>query len=170
MRRANGTKSSYPGGRCATALRTADLRPDVLVIAHQLHEQLEARRSQRLRDVRATHVIDDHDRRQRRDELVQLRQILRFEVDDDVPAERLDALGDLHQHFARRDIHQALHEVERTPRTPAASISRSCSSVKSLVTVATPRARPSTSAAHRPSRGCPRRGVACTITLRSKPR
>ncbi len=94
------------------AFRAADLRPDVRVIAHQLHEQLEARRGQRLRHVRPTHVVDDDDRRKRGDELVQLRQILRFEVDDDVPAERLDALGDLDQHFARRHVDETLDEVE----------------------------------------------------------
>ena len=98
--------------RARQTLGTAHLGPEVRVLAHQLHEQLEPGRSQRLRHVRPAHVIDDHDRRQRSEEVVQLRQILRFEVDDDVPAERLDALGDLDQHLARRDIDQPLDEIE----------------------------------------------------------
>ncbi len=35
------------------------------------------------------------------------RQVLRLEVDDDVPAERRDALGDLGEHLARREVDQA---------------------------------------------------------------
>ena len=40
-------------------------------------------------------MVDNDGRWKRREEIVEFGELLRFEIDDDVPAERFDALGDL---------------------------------------------------------------------------
>ena len=65
-----------------------------------------------LSDVGPAHVIDDDGRRQRGEEVPEQRQVARLEVDDDVPAERLDARGDLRELVAGREVDEALDEVE----------------------------------------------------------
>ena len=42
-------------------------------------------------------------------------QVLRLEVDDDMPAQRRDAGRDLRQFVLRREVHQPAHEVEAHP-------------------------------------------------------
>src|SRR4029079_18174410 len=95
------------------ALGAADLGPDVLVAAHQIEKQPELGAVDRLPDNGPAHVIDDDHRRQRGEEVVEQRQVAPLEVDDDVPAERLDAGGDLGQLGAAR-------EGDQTPDAGAA--------------------------------------------------
>ena len=94
------------------ALGAAHLRPDVLVLAHEAQEQLELRPVDRLCDVGPAHVIDHDDRRQGGEEVPQLGQVARLEVDDDVPAEGLDAQRDLRQLVPGREVDEAPDEVE----------------------------------------------------------
>ena len=64
------------------------------------------------RDIRPAHVVDDDGRRQRGEEVPEFRQIDRLEVDHDMPAEPADARGDLHQFVLRREVDEALDEIE----------------------------------------------------------
>ena len=57
-------------------------------------------------------MVDDHGRGQPGEEVPQQRQLACLEVDDDVPAERLDAPGDLCQLVPGCEVDQALEEVE----------------------------------------------------------
>ena len=82
------------------------------MLAHEPQKQLELRAVERFRDIGPAHVIDHNRGGQRGEEVPQLGQILRLEVDHDVPPERLDAQGDLLQLIPWREVHQALDEVE----------------------------------------------------------
>src|SRR3954447_16246162 len=97
------------------ALRTTDLRPDVWVIPHELHKQLELGAINRLAYIRPPHVVDDYGCRERGEEVPQLRKIHRFEVNHDVPAQFLDPAGNLDQLLPRRKINKALDEIEAHP-------------------------------------------------------
>ena len=142
------------------------------MLAHEPQERSELGAVDRLADIGATHVVDDDRGRQSGKEVPELGQVLRLEVDDDVPAEPLDALGDLDQLVPRRDVDEALEEVEAHAAHPGlGGAARSSSSVTSRRTVATPRARPSLARqASTIARLSAPWQVACTITLRAKPR
>ena len=57
-------------------------------------------------------MVDDDGGRQRREEVPQLGQVLRFEIHDDVPAKRRDPVRDLEEDLARRKVDQPAYEVE----------------------------------------------------------
>ena len=99
-----------PGER--EPLGTAHLRPHVRVLVHELDEELELGTLDRLAYVRTAHMVDDHRRRQRAEEVPQLGQIDRLEVDDHMPVERCDSAGDLDQLIFRREVHEPADEVE----------------------------------------------------------
>ena len=63
-------------------------------------------------------MVDDDRRRQRAEEVLQLRQVGGLEVDDDVPAERCDALRDRRELVGGCGVDQAPHEVEPHPPDP----------------------------------------------------
>ena len=82
------------------------------MLPHEFHEQLEFGPVDRLADIGPAHVIDDDGGRQRGEEVPQFRQVDRLEIDHDMPAELGNAAGNLHQLVPRREIDQALDEVE----------------------------------------------------------
>ncbi len=140
-------------------LGATDLAPDVGVLAHELHEQLELRPVHRQAHVGPAHVIDDHGRGQRGEEIPQLGQVDGLEVDHHVPAERGNARGDLHQLVPGREIDQALDEVEAHAAHPC----RVHGLQVGIADRALDRRHPARLAAaarpaHRPSPGCRRRG------------
>ena len=94
------------------ALGTGHLAPDVLVLVHEFEKQRELGAVDRLRHVRTAHVVDDDGRRQGGEEVPELRQVDRLEVDDDMPVELKDAPRDLDQLVLRREVDQPLDEIE----------------------------------------------------------
>ena len=60
----------------------------------------------------AAHVVHHHGGGQRGEEVPQLGQVHRLEIDHHMPAQLGDAAGDLHQLVLGREVHQALDEVE----------------------------------------------------------
>src|SRR5882757_1668464 len=88
------------------------------MIAHEIQEQLKLRTVDRLGYVGPTHVIDDDRGRQAREEIPELGQINRFEIDHDVPAEPGNPRGDFVQLVLWREIDQALDEVEANTSDP----------------------------------------------------
>jgi len=56
-------------------------------------------------------VIDNDIGRKRGEKVPELREVLRFEVHDHVPAQRGNPMGDVEQHLARREIHEPLAKV-----------------------------------------------------------
>ena len=152
-------------------LGARDLGPDVGVLAHEFEEQRELRAVDRLRHVGAPHVVDDDRRRQGGEEIPELGQIRRLEIDHDMPAELRDAAGDLHQLVLRREVDEPLDEVEAH-----AAHAGVVQALQLLVadpprrTVATPRARPALARqASTIARLSAPWQVACTTTLREKP-
>ena len=65
-------------------------------------------------------MVDDDGRRQRGEEIPELRQVDRLEIDHDMPAELRDAPGDLHELVLGVKSTRRLTKLKRTPRTPAA--------------------------------------------------
>ena len=57
-------------------------------------------------------MVDDDGGRQGGEEVPELRQIRRLEIDDDMPVELDDAAGDLDQLVFRREVDQSLDEIE----------------------------------------------------------
>ena len=55
-------------------------------------------------------MVDDDDRRDRGEEGRQFSQQLRLEIDDDVPAQRNDPLGERDKRILRRVIDESLEE------------------------------------------------------------
>ena len=94
------------------ALGTADLAPDVLVIVHEFEKAREFRTVDRLRHVRPAHVVDNDGRRQLGEEIRELGQVRRLEIDDDMPVVLDNALGDLFEFVHRREVDQPLDEIE----------------------------------------------------------
>ena len=102
----------------------------------------------------------------------ELRQIRRLEIDDDMPVVLDDALGDLFELVLRREVDQPLDEIEPHARARPPRCSRfNSASVTSRLTVAIPRALPplASSASTIALLSAPWQ-VACTMTLRAKPR
>jgi len=94
-----------------------------------------------------------------------------LEIDRDMPAEFRDAPGDCHQLVFRREIDQRLTKLKRTPRTARLVQRVQSASLKSCFTVAMPRALPfECESASTSARLSAPWQVACTITLRAKPR
>ena len=58
------------------------------------------------------HVIDHHGGRQRGEKILKLGQVAHFEINDDVPPKLVHARRDALQHIGRREIDQALEEIE----------------------------------------------------------
>ena len=94
------------------ALGTAHLAPDVLVIVHEFEEAREFRTVDRLRHVRPAHVVDNDGRRQLGEEIRELGQVRRLEIDDDMPIVLDNALGDLFEFVHRREVDETLDEIE----------------------------------------------------------
>ena len=172
-RRANGTYVGVvrrAGHR--EPLGAADLGPDVVVLAHEAQEQRELRAVDGLRHVGSSHVVDDDGRRQRGEEVPAFGEVGGLEVDDDVPAELGDATRRGSVVVVRLGVDEALDEVEPHAAHPGLvqvgelrpAIRRAGRSRRRG-----PGRRPL--AARRPSRelSAPWQ-VACTMTLRSKPR
>ena len=82
------------------------------MLAHEALEQCELRSIDSQADVGPAHVVDHDRRRQLGEEIPQLGQVDRLEVDHHMPAQLLDASRDLHQLVLGREIDQALDEVE----------------------------------------------------------
>jgi hypothetical protein len=116
-------------------------------------------------------VVDDDRGRQRAEEVPQLGQIDRLEVDHHVPAERCDSTGDLNQLVLRREVHQPPDEVE--------AHAAHAGSVRLLQTLVGHRSSDSRYPARPAARMHERIAiarlsapwqVACTTTFRAKPR
>ncbi len=65
-----------------------------------------------LGEVGSAHMVDDDRRRQRIEEGDEVGELVRLEIDDDVPAELGDAFGDRDIGLARRRVDQPLDEIE----------------------------------------------------------
>ena len=68
-----------------------------------------------LADVRATEVVDDYDRRDRRKKRRQFDSKVGLEIDEDVPAERNNPLRHRYEGVLRSTIDEALQEDEPDP-------------------------------------------------------
>ena len=82
------------------------------MLPHELPKQREFRAIHRLTDIRLTHMVDHDSRGQCSKEIPQLRQILRFKVDDDMPAQPGHPGRDLLQLVLGREVDEPLDEVE----------------------------------------------------------
>ena len=100
------------------ALRAGDLAPRVGLGSQEVEEGLELGAVWILRDVGATHVVDDEGQRDADEEVAQVDEVGGLEVDDDVPAERGDPLDDPHEVLARSGVDEPLDEVEAHPAHP----------------------------------------------------
>src|SRR5665213_3600031 len=124
------------------SLRTGDFGPDILILFHQPKKASEFGALDRLCDVGATHVVDDHLRLNRREEIPSFGEIGRLEIDDDVPAERRNLFDDSVVVPVGFGINQAANVLKRTARTPLSCISSNSRALASGVIAATPRQRP----------------------------
>ena len=116
------------------------------------------------------HVVDDDGRRQRGEEVPELRQVVGLEIDDDMPVELDDAPGDLDQFVLRREVDQPLDEIE-----PHSAHARLMKPLQFRVTHVAHRRDSARLASARKQAStiallsAPWQ-VACTMTLRAKPR
>src|SRR3546814_5634566 len=94
------------------AVVAGHLWPDLGLLFDQLLEGAYLRTFVSFAHRRASHMIDDDDRRDRLEERHHLVQDVRLEIDDDVPTERFDLLGHLQELVLGRVAHQALQEIE----------------------------------------------------------
>jgi hypothetical protein len=122
------------------------------MLPHEPLKQRELRPIDRFGNVRTPHVIHNNNRRQRREEVPQIRQVDSLETDHHMPAQPGHAARNLQQFFLGCEIHQALDEVEPYPTHPGRMHSN-VASVTSLRTVATPRTRPPVAPGTGASRG-----------------
>ena len=93
-------------------LRTAHLDPSQGIAAEQIEQRLERALLEAVRGLDPSHVVDDERHVDAPEKIVLRQDVLRIEVQHDVPAQRLDARDQTMEYVQVRHAAQMLDEVE----------------------------------------------------------